>query len=313
MEDETNKMFEEIGINELAVFESTGSLIVYEGANLETLKKTVCDVCENIMSVIKAAFEKIMHYFDEKMKENNKQKFKAVFDNRDAILEKLGADFTFTDISVVKTSWSNRSNEIQQIFQSIIKDFNDIKTSYTDRTELTSAAKEKLDEYSVVNILGKLTYVEVNDKSSRTTIANEFINEKLMAKYENFTVAQVKSYWGKITNATTKTEIKDKIKGLYKEQKKLVESSIKGYTPKTDEDTIVFSYKFKAGKNLMVAVNAYTSMLMDAMKMEYMSYLKILNRMLQAVPNTAAKQEPATEAANESVSQIDLVDQMFNW
>ena len=60
-----NEFYEQIGIEELAIFESTGSVVVYEGARLQAFKEAVAKIFENIWKAIKSAYEKIMAKIDE--------------------------------------------------------------------------------------------------------------------------------------------------------------------------------------------------------------------------------------------------------
>ena len=58
-----NKLFESAGIEELAVFESTGCEIVYEGARFEELKKTVVSIFVKIWEAAKKMFANITYAF----------------------------------------------------------------------------------------------------------------------------------------------------------------------------------------------------------------------------------------------------------
>lgn len=71
-----NDMFKNIGITELAIFEATGSVVIYEGAKLDELKKKISAAFEAVWSFIKAGFEKILGIFKEKIKEFKERNFK---------------------------------------------------------------------------------------------------------------------------------------------------------------------------------------------------------------------------------------------
>ena len=64
-----NDFFKEVGITELAIFESTGSVVVYEGAKLQAFKEKLAKVWDSIWRAIKGLFEKVAGTF-ESLKNN---------------------------------------------------------------------------------------------------------------------------------------------------------------------------------------------------------------------------------------------------
>ena len=72
-----NEFFENVGITELAIFEATGTVVVYEGEKLDAFKKGVADIFAKIWQAIKGAYERIMKAFDELKRKTNAKYLKV--------------------------------------------------------------------------------------------------------------------------------------------------------------------------------------------------------------------------------------------
>ena len=96
-----NDFFKEVGITELAIFESTGSVVVYEGAKLQEFKEKLAKVWDSIWKAMKGLFEKIANAFEElKKKLDPANRFSALSASHiknidDAVFERIFGKFKY--------------------------------------------------------------------------------------------------------------------------------------------------------------------------------------------------------------------------
>ena len=93
IERDFNEMIKNIGINELAVYESTGMQIVYEGEKLKSFKEAIIKFFQEMWKKIKAAFEAVMVKFNELRKKVNKLLPKNTSSDLDKLDEPMYAVF----------------------------------------------------------------------------------------------------------------------------------------------------------------------------------------------------------------------------
>ena len=73
IEEDYNRIFQEIGVNELAFYENTGCEIVYEAEEKQGLIQKVVQFFKNLWAKIKAGFEAILLKFQSLSKEVRNQ------------------------------------------------------------------------------------------------------------------------------------------------------------------------------------------------------------------------------------------------
>ena len=307
-----NEMFEQIGISELAVYESTGIVMVYEGAKLESLKRTLLGALDKIWGAIKHSFEQMLAKLKERVMKN---KFSLV--TREAV-EALPSDAKFPDVHEFpgleeksRMEFINNSAEVRKSienFEQAIRggaEFDPVEAfesggSVFQRVSGIKDAKSAADVKKALKeqIVGKTITVDVNFlKSNRALL--------LATVKGDTTMNQIKSAYNK------EKENIDKIKTLVKGLKDDFSQYFQAYS------TVV--------KDLIIALDTCHSIQIDASFMRMREYGTVLAAAAALISKSGkgkAKDGKAKETvekvkgevvnANESV-QEDIVAALFYW
>lgn len=315
-----NEMIEQVGIEELAVYESTGSVVVYEGAKLDELKKTLLAALDKLWATIKHSFEQMIAKVKKSVLD---KKFDAI--TRETVA-KLPADLKLPDIHEYP---GLKESEIKKFASNAAKVRADIKNlkpvEGNDDNYTASAAKNELS-------MGGNIYARVAGVDGATSAADikKELKEKLVGSKKGINAKM-------LANGNMLIDMKlvvkgdatmKQIKSAYNEEKKLIDelkSEVKGMKDDFSDHFKVFS---SAIKDLVIALNTCHSIQIDAAFMQIREYgmvlaaagastLKDAKAAKKEAKKSEKEEEPLERVEGEVVEsatiQEDLVATLFNW
>lgn len=309
-----NEMFKNIGIEELAVYESTGMTVVYEGAKLEELKKTLLAALDKLWGAIKHSFEQMMAKMKQKVLDG---KFKSV--NRESI-KNLPTDLKLPSIHEYPGLDHSKKPEFAA---NAGKVFVELRDNTPDKN---GEDQKALDQFKV-DMDGLKIYAEVSgitDAKSAADIKAK-LKEQIIGAAKEITVADLMkdSTLVNMQLAVQQNEILKMIKEGYNAEKKNIDSlksMVKGIKSDFSEQFKVLS---SAVKDLVIALNTCHSIYLDCAFMQMREYGAVLAACAASLAkaNKGAKKDekPADEVQHNSAmleavtSQKDLVDSYFAW
>ena len=305
VERDFNEMFEAIGVNELAVFESTGMQIVYEGKTLKDFKDTVINFFKQAWAKIKAFFESALVKFQSFSKEVKKM----IPEIKESDLAALPKDKTF-----------GKTHEFEELNNSILvlgkygDNAKDYASKVSDQFEKLSKQDgldskqiaEKADELEK-DICSKVSGIPNVDNSSEMikAIGKELLGEEVEADCEF-----VKKNLTTIRNIVVAGSPVKSIKESYKKSRSFIDDQIKTIKGYTDERAKVASSELRVIKSIMHCMNQANGKGLDVAKRQFNEYRNILVRVAIALGKTNKK------ATNESTSysaQLDLIEAAFDF
>lgn len=296
-ENEFNKLFESVGIDELAVFESTGTEVVYEGAKLDEFKKKAIQFFKDLWAKIKRGYEMIVDKFNEVTKGSKKNLSKIT----EVDLKKLDSDATFGKahhISFELSGYSPKDNA-DKLIKEIVADFNSGKED-EDRASL----KEKYQDKIVSRISG-------TDKTSIKE-AKEALKEKYIGDEFDVDFAWVKKNFEYVKNHTFEAPTKE-IKASFNDEKQIIDNAI-GEVKKFKETDVNYAQTtISLMKDVTDTLHQCMAVRMDAMKRRHSECRNIYTKIYIAVQKAA---KGSTSAQTESAiitTQQDLVNKSFDW
>lgn len=302
VEKDFNEMFKTIGVNELAVFESTGTEIVYEGTNLDKLKETVINFLKESWKKIKGLYEKILVKFQTLNKEAVKELGKIT----DSALENIDKKKTFGkvhkfDMKNIPNFGANATgivNDAAGKFGNDPENAADIKADFekslvskisgVDAENLTDMKKKLVEKYAGEVVVADLGFVKEHLQEMKDVVINGSTKNQIKNQY-----------------AQTKSFIDDRISAV-KKMKSGEQSKDKWIAA---EISIL--------KDALNCMNSANTCIADIAQKRFVEYRNILLMVKRAAGLKFGKEEPGTAVAvkNESViaSQIDLIENAFNW
>ena len=310
--DQLNEMIRDIGESELSIFESTGSLVLYEGKKAENLKTKIKDNNVKVWSVRKNFYEKALSY--SKQEKINSRKITNSCKCEISELQVFGKTHDFLDLSNVKFS-ENAIKFIEEaikVAKSIFKNSNkeDIKEA-TDMLEQSVCSK-------VSGINGVKTIKEM-----KAALKTKYTGEQISA-----TGRWVKSNWSKICSTVNNASYSI-IKASYNEEKKAMSSIINKIGTELDgmED-----YSVIVGTMMGLAystMQACYSVILDISKRQTKEYQNIISRVNkeckkakstnEAVDGTVeekpkeTEEEVKKESFKASTTQYDMNNKSFDF
>lgn len=299
-EENFNKLFESVGIDELAVFESTGSLVVYEGAKLQAFKDAASSLFKKIWGTIKSAYEKVLAWFEEKRKESVKNFVALTAADVSALdAEKVyGKTHEFT-IDAADDFVSNA----QAIREDAISEYNKIINGNIGTSDSQGEKAKEVQEKYAKMIPGKIAGLSSDTDSSDVTkkLHNLLLGEEVSAKKE-----WIRSHIGDMTAVVLKGNSKNDIKKSYTAEKKNIDKVIGDLKKMDDKHMVVAKYEIGTLKSIITHLHTAMSVKMDICKRRYGEYRNILAKVY------AAKKKSTNESFSYT-DQQDLVNQAFNW
>ena len=291
-----NEMFEAIGVNELAVFENTGSFIVYEDSSLKSFKESAKRLFQNIWGAIKAAYEKILKWFEDKRKEAVKELIKI-----DAsVADKMEDDKNYGKTHKFDLSVSdNFISEANALVSKATTEFDKLIKNPTDALK-DDAKKVKEDlESSIVASISKTDAKTVGD--ARKSLLNKMVGESV-----DVNKSWVKNNISEVVGIVEKGNTKKDIQKSYKDEKANIDKIIKelGNLDKSLID--VAKAEITVLKSISTCLHSCMNVKMDVCKKRYGEYRNILVKL--------SKLNKKEKATNESVTyQQDLIESAFDW
>lgn len=314
MEEAYTDLMKDIGIGELAVYESTGAEVLYEaedGTETEAgknLKDKAGDFFKKIWNGIKAMFEKAIAWFQEKMKVARANKMDKVKKVWEAKKDSIPDDKTFGKARFLHIKDSSKKFDNTARFLATAAKTAAEKLSKGEESDVVAAFKAARSD-----VLGDvespkdfkarfLKYYEVPEKGVPVTKA--WVNDNL-----GFLIDVV------VNGVDTKT-----IKGIYKDLKSKV-NELASDAKKAKGDN--FKANAKAAVKVLSFISAADSALIDIMRSRYVEANTIATSVAVACKLGKKKEDEAaapakTEqiedkaAANESAI-ISTIESAFEW
>lgn len=293
-ENEFNKLFESVGINELAVFESTGSEIVYEGEKLDEFKKNAVEFFKNLWAKIKAAYEMVVDKFNEAVKgtKKNLSKIESKQLNYLDPDKKFGKTHHF-DFGG-STSRENAHKLLMEIFSDFEngdKDVNQLKQDYEDKIVSTISGTDK-------NSI----------KEAKDALKKKYIGEEFEVDLK-----WVKKNFDSIKMWTFESPTK-KIKESFNEEKAVIDDVIAQVKKMKSNHIDTAQTTISLMKDITTTMHQCMSVTMDVLKRRHSEYRNIFTKVYIATQKAAKSSSSSVgESAVIESTQQDLVDKCFNW
>ena len=304
---EFNKLFESVGIDELAVFESTGNTIVYEGAKLDEFKTKAKKVMTDIWGAIKHAYEKMLTFFETKRKEAMS---KLTGLKKDVVDKVVDGDKPFAVTHAYKldnAASKDAADAALKLAGNIESKFNAVRDQ-EEVTEKVNALKEEFASKIVKSICGVEAATFSNEV--RKQIHADFMGDEVKVDK-----AWLSSNFEKVVAVVEKGTTKKAIQASYVEEKKLIDKTIRQLSKVKDENMSTIKTEMSLLKDVVQTLHSFQSIKMDVCKRRFSEYLTILAKLYKL----NSKAEKKDESTNESVdlapetTQKDLIENAFDW
>ena len=298
---------EAIGVDELAVYESTGVQVVYEGAKLDAFKKQVINVFKNIWSAIKGWFEKVVKFFKDKVKESNKELGSKVTAADIDLLDsekKFGTLAKFThcskkDINMVNDRAGRLANKIAADFDKLIR-VDDPEALKDTKDEILAAIPRTLADNDAVG-----TVADMKNKMKEYALGEGSIEVT-----KDWLRSGINDLNAVVINGADLSDISV----AYKDQKKFIDDAIKEFKKIKGDDEVRFAKdKLLCYTNLSNAFHAAHAVLVDVYRKRYVDYKVVLSRVVSAVAKAKGKTTAKNESYESVTTQVDLVAEAFDW
>lgn len=302
IEESYNEMFQSIGINELAVFESTGMQIVYEGEQLKTFKEAVIGFFKRIWAAIKGAFESVIAAIKKWVKEAKAKIYKVNKDDLDKVDKKeFGKTHEFDTDNRLSTNAIAYAKDVDTKFSRLKDD--------ATADEIKALGNE-LDEAVISEICKNVTDAKTID-DMKTKIKEQFIGKEVTADK-----AWVVNNLEKLQKVVLDDgKISSGVKDLYISNKKLIDSLITKYKGLKDVKPYEQA-RVMVLKHIAQANNTATGVVFDVYKKQYAEYRNILFKVASACHKVKgdkpAASDNATQKTNEAYT-MNMIEEAFAW
>ncbi len=273
---------EDVGISELAVYESTGEFVVYEGERLNELKAKAKAVLDKIWATIKAGYEKVLAFFSSHTL-NAKNKFK---DLKASDLDKFEADYKFGKTH----DFSGIENE------NFAENAAKVRDQITARLD---GGQQVKGEITTEYIMAQITGTEENKMHD----AKKKVRESMTGKEVEVTKSWFSSNWKTVYDVVMAGSSKKDIKKSYKNEKDKINQCIKNLKGRKDVDSINAVVKIYA--KVTTTLHAMMNIKMDVCRKRLAEYTRLLAKVY-------AKKKVATKESFFGY-QEDMVKEAFDW
>lgn len=300
-EENFNAMFESIGVEELAVFESTGCMIIYEGAKLKEFKEKVIGLFHKIFGAIKDAYEKILDFFEKKRKESVANLIKI--DNSVLKYMKDGETYYTTHDFNINGLDDAFEKNARALLLDITDKFEELVQHPSD--DLKSRGDE-LKEQFMNKIVKEVSGIE-NVKTFNE--ARKPLYNKLLGNEVKVTKDWVQKNLKELTGIVEQGNTKRDIQASYKREKATFDKLIKTIKGSTDDNLIkVANAEISVLKSTVTALHSCMNVKIDVCKRRYSEYRIILSKLAKL------KKSSVSESYIGGYSyQEDLVEAAFDW
>ena len=273
---------EDVGINELAVYESTGEFVVYEGERLNELKAKAKEVLDKIWSAIKAGYEKVLAFFSSHTL-NAKDKFK---DLKASDLDKFDSNYDFGkthDFSGIdKENFAEKAAKVRD--------------QITARLDAGQQVKGEITtEYIMAQITGT--------SDSKMGEAKRTVKKDMMGKEVSVDKSWLSSNWKTVYDVVMAGSSRKDIKKSYKDEKDKINQCIKNLKGRKDVDSINAVVKIYA--KVTTTLHSMMNVKMDVCRKRLAEYTRLLAKVY-------AKKKVATKESFFGY-QEDMVKEAFDW
>ena len=329
---EYNKLFKAVGIEELAVMESTGSQIIYEGVNLKELKDKVVAFFKKVWQAIKDLYTRIIGWFIARTKEGKEkignlskeeiEKYLAADKSYGKVTNWNAFDFFKSETQVPLIKDAIEGIDIEGKYKAIAKKYaNEDGTAKEANSDEFKSEVEKTKEEIFQTVTNKFYMKSDNVVDFKKKFSDRFKTEKIDANKEF-----VLKHLDEINGVVKGGKSAEKVKKLYDAHKKMIEDFIKGVEDafKDAQFSLVAKDAMESYKQVNAVLTVVTSLIQDFYKKQFVEYFVLSVRVFQGIKagkKEAEKKEAAEkkedkkdekkeEAKNESV---DFVSEAFNW
>lgn len=303
VERDFNEMFESIGVNELAVFESTGVQIVYEGDEQKSLKEKIIGFFKKLWEKIKAAFEAALVKF-EALKMQAKKQIPTIkesdiegFDDD----KKFGKSHEFGEL--MHRSYGRNAADYAKF---VSDEFAKLaKKEGLEATEVADKAKE-LEEDICAKVSGFDGVKSVKEMQDAMV-------EKLMGDEVEVDKAFIKKHLDEINGIVIQGSSVKHIKELYKTSRKYIDECIKTAKSYTDERAKVMSSEVKVLKSIGQCMNSANGKALDISKRRYTEYRNILVRIAIALGKVKKEEVKANNESTVMERHLELIESALDF
>ena len=323
-EAETNSLFESLGIEELAVFESTGELVVYEGARFDEFKKSAIATFQKIWGAIKGFFEKITKWFNEqkaktveavnkfkaelaeKAKENRVKFTDKVTDDLIDTLDKDKVYMKINDYAGLKGMIEEFVKGQSEITNKIDSELSKIQIGAEDKREQIREKEENIMKDIIAKISGVKDAGTVQDAIKK-------IKEDCFGGEVEVKAAWIKANKKDISDVIQEGFYLGALKVAYNKSKAEIDKIIKDLKSAKEGEAEVISSKIRLYKKSISCYHSCVSAVMDVYRRRYSQYRSVFLTVIFR-GNTKKTSEEKTDVKESAVTtQEDLVNEAFNW
>lgn len=297
-----NELMLNIGVNELAVFESTGSQIIYEGAKLDKFKNDVIKFFQDMWGRIKAFYEDTIGTFIKKIKESNAKKINELkLDNVN-----FGKDGkkTFGEVNEFKfgtMTLQGMAANAEAILEKSNKEFDRLVEKADEKQDIIiDGLKDKYNARYIISEISGIDTDRVSDACKQLKAI--FLGDKVKVdkKYIEDNIKAMKE-------VVTGKKIPDEIKKSYNDAKKMIDESIKNVKDTKDKHIMVAPAKIMIAKDINNTLNSIRGAVFSLYATQYSQYRNVIVKLMIA---------SASKVKTESVaytSQLDLLESVLNF
>lgn len=320
IESSYNKLFEEIGINELAVYESTGEMICYTEADQnESLGQKFINFFKETWEKIKGFFLGIITQIKDKIKENKEKMGTDIVNKIKSNISKVPNDSNFGEISDFSAVDKILAN-IESIACDSIQDLNhQILGSYKSNTleEVKQLADDIVDKFVVKLLGGKVN----SDKSTPAEKAKDHIKNLITTKKAS--KGDVVSNLDKMKDIVFGDSVIKSLNTMYKDERKCIDEIISGLKDSINEMKKIgdneannaasyMQIEMSAIKSIQQLVFTAHGACIDQKRKQFSQYRSILFKTSLLVAKYS-KVKPNNESTDLFASQVAMVEAAFNW
>lgn len=282
---EFNKLLESIGINELIVYEATGSMIVYEGKLLSDLKAKFANHIKDTWSAYKGFWEKALKQAQEDV--NGAKSIGDLSGSIDYLkADKIyGKTHSFYDQSTIKFGTNTRE---------FIKEINNSFEGAEDGKKIKSELESK--------VCSKISGVD----AKLNMVMKKALKKKLTGNKIDMNGAQIKKEWNNIRSEISTGYISN-VKKAYNTEKEVFAIATKRLESIDDSFTnVINSWMSIINTALHVMHGCYATQL-DVDRRQFREYVNIATKVVSLDPSKKLT-ESVVEEDEVQVSEVTTED-----
>lgn len=299
IEADYNKLFEQVGIDELAVYEATGSVVVYEGTKLSDIKDKIVNFFKQMWAKIKAGFEAMLLKFESMRKDTMKNLpglNKQVLDKLPAD-KKFGKTHNFVDLDAAKY--------FDRVDKYIDKTRNKFEAHLGSSFE---ASREDIKDTKEMLLDDLVPEISGTDAKSVNEM-NKAIRAKHMGDEVEVDMEYMKRNFEDFVLVVIEGSTKKDIKAMYKDTKQMIDLFISDAKKLDDKRLGIFNDEVIVYKQIATCANAISNVLCDVSKRRYVEYRNILLRAYVA----NGRSTDVKESASVIATQRELIESAFDF